>query len=67
MSKVLYVGMDVDKVKILVAKLNSRAKVSDECVIANTPHAVRKYFAALIKEGEVVVPTVASREWLGGM
>ena len=54
MSKVLYVGMDVDKVKIVVAKLKSGAKVSDECVIANTPHAVRKYFAPLIKEGEVV-------------
>jgi transposase len=54
MSKLLYVGMDVDKEKIVAAKLTSSAKVSEECVIANTPQAVRKYFAALTKEADVV-------------
>ena len=54
MPKVLYVGMDVDKQKIVVAKLTSSATLSDERVIANTPQAVRKYFAALSKEGDVV-------------
>ncbi|HYW81911.1 MAG TPA: IS110 family transposase, partial [Spirochaetia bacterium] len=42
------------KEKIVAAKLTSTAKVSDECVIANTPQAVRKYFAALTKEADVV-------------
>ena len=50
MNSVHYVGMDVDKEKIVVAKLTSAAKISDECVIANTPQAVEKYFAALAKE-----------------
>jgi len=54
MSKLLYIGMDVDKQKIVAAKLTSSAKVSQECVIANTPQAVRKYFAALTKEADVV-------------
>ena len=54
MAKVLYVGMDVDKEKIVVAKLVSFAKLAQECVIANAPQAVRKYFAALTKEGDVV-------------
>ena len=49
-NSVHYVGMDVDKEKIVVAKLTSTAKISDECVIANTPQAVEKYFAALAKE-----------------
>ncbi len=54
MSKVLYVGMDVDKEKIVVAKLARSAKVTDERVIANKPEAVRKYFAALSTEGDVI-------------
>jgi transposase len=54
MNSVHYVGMDVDKEKIVVAKLESSAKLSEECVIANTPQAVEKYFAALTKEGEVM-------------
>ena len=53
-AKVLYVGMDVDKQKIVVAKLTSSATLSDEHVIANTPQAVRKHFTALSKEGDVV-------------
>jgi len=54
MSKLLYVGMDVDKEKIVAARLASAAKQSEECVIANTPQAVRRYFAALTREAEVV-------------
>src|SRR5208283_1299188 len=54
MSKLLYIGMDVDKAKIVAAKLTSSAKLSQECVIANTPQAVRKYFAPLTKEADVV-------------
>ena len=54
MPKVLYVGMDVDKQKIVVAKLANSATVTDERVIANTPQAVRKYFSALTKEGDVL-------------
>jgi transposase len=54
MAKVLYVGMDVDKEKIVVAKLVSFSKLAEERVIANAPQAVRKYFAALTKEGDVV-------------
>jgi transposase len=53
MAKVLYVGMDVDKEKIVIANLSGSTKLSYECVIANTPHAVKKYSAALIKEGDV--------------
>jgi transposase len=54
MSKVLYVGMDVDKEKIVVAKLAGSATVTEEHVIAHSPQAVRKYFAAVTKEGEVM-------------
>lgn len=54
MSKILYVGMDVDKEKIVVAKLAGSARVTDEHVIANRPEAVRKYFSALTKEGNVM-------------
>ena len=54
MNSVHYVGMDVDKEKIVVAKLTSAARLSNECVIANTPQAVKKHFAALTREGEVV-------------
>jgi hypothetical protein len=46
MSRVLYIGMDVDKEKIVVAKLTRSATGSEERVIANRPEAVRKYFAA---------------------
>jgi len=54
MPKVLYVGMDVDKLKIVVAELASSASVAEERVIANTPQAVRKYITALTREGHVV-------------
>ena len=54
MAKVLFVGMDVDKEKIVVAKLSGSATLSDERVIASTPQAVSKYFAALMKEGHVL-------------
>ena len=54
MNSVHYVGMDVDNEKIVVARLTSAARLSNECVIANTPQAVKKYFAALTKEAEVV-------------
>jgi transposase len=53
MAKVLFVGMDVDKEKIVIAKLSGSAALSDECVIANTPQAVSKYFAVVMKEGDV--------------
>lgn len=53
MSKVLYIGMDVDKEKIVLSKLTGTATVADESVIANKPQAVKKYFAAVGKEGAV--------------
>ena len=54
MAKVLYVGMDVDKEKIVLAKLSSSTSSIEQSVIANTPPAVRKYFAPLSKQGEVI-------------
>ena len=42
MSRVVYVGMDVDKEKIIVAKLGARSAGSgEERVIANKPAAVK--------------------------
>ena len=50
MSRVVYVGMDVDQEKIVVAKLGARSAGSaEERVIANKPAAVKKYFAAVVK------------------
>jgi transposase len=54
MTRVLYIGMDVDKEKIIVAKLAKSAKVTEERAIANRPEAIRKYFAALSKEADVM-------------
>jgi len=55
MSRVVYVGMDVDKEKIVAAKLgNGTDGQVEERVIANRPSAVKKYFAALAGEGDVV-------------
>jgi transposase len=53
MSKVFYIGMDVDKEKIVMARLTDGSQLAEEAVIANRPQAVRKYFAALTKEGAV--------------
>ncbi len=51
---VQYVGMDVDKQKIVLARLEAgRETHSVEKVIANTPSAVKKYFAALLGAAEV--------------
>ncbi len=48
MNSVHYVGMDVDKEKIILARLGpGNAKEVQEHVIANTPSAVKKYFSAL--------------------
>jgi len=55
MSRAVYVGMDVDKEKIVAAKLgNGTDGQVEERVIANRPSAVKKYFAALAGEGDVV-------------
>ena len=52
MSRVVYVGMDVDQEKIVVAKVGAGlAKSVEERVIANQAAAVKKYFAAVVKEG----------------
>ncbi len=49
MNSVQYVGMDVDKEKIILARLGAgNAKEVQEHVIANTPNAVKKYFTALL-------------------
>ena len=54
MNSVHYVGMDVDKEKILLARLGAgNAKEVQEHVIANTPSAVKKYFNALLAGAEV--------------
>ena len=51
---VQYVGMDVDKQKIVRARLSAgRETQAVEQVIANTPSAVKKYFASLMSEAEV--------------
>jgi hypothetical protein len=47
MNSVHYVGMDVDKEKIVLARLGAgRTAEVQEHVIANTPSAVKKYFTA---------------------
>jgi transposase len=54
MTRVHYVGMDVDKEKIILAKLSAaNIKETEEHVIANTPSAVKKYFSALLQGSEV--------------
>ena len=54
MNSVHYVGMDVDKEKIILARLGAgTAKEVQEHVIANTPGAVKKYFTALLAGAEV--------------
>ena len=54
MNSVHYVGMDVDKEKIILARLGAgNAKEVQEHVIANTPSAVKKYFTALLAGAEV--------------
>src|ERR1700690_973418 len=54
MNSVHYVGMDVDKEKIILARRGSgTAKEVQEHVIANTPSAVKKYFTALLAGAEV--------------
>ena len=46
---VQYVGMDVDKQKIVLARLGAgRDTHAVEQVIANTPSAVKKYFTSLL-------------------
>jgi transposase len=54
MNIVHYVGMDVDKEKIVLARLGAgRSSEGEEHVIANTPNAVKKYFTALLAGAEV--------------
>jgi transposase len=55
-SKVLYVGMDVDNQKIVLAKLPSGGSSAsvEERVIANTPSALSKYFTPLVKQTDVL-------------
>ncbi len=54
MNRVVYVGMDVDSEKIVVANLaGGSAGKAEEQVIANKAAAVKKYFAALLELGEV--------------
>ena len=51
---VQYVGMDVDKQKIVLARLGPGQDArAVEQVIANTPSAVKKYFASLLSAAEV--------------
>ena len=55
MKSVVYVGMDVDKEKIVIAVLRgSETEVSEELVIRNEATKVRKYFAKLKGSGEVI-------------
>ena len=55
MYRVVYVGMDVDKAKIVAAKLDDgNGREVAERVIANKPSAVKKYFAALVGSGDVM-------------
>ncbi len=54
MATVHYVGMDVDKQKIVLARVGAgRDTKAVEHVIANSPKAVQKYFAALLSDAEV--------------
>jgi transposase len=51
---VQYVGMDVDKQKIVLARLGAgQDERAVQQVIANTPIAVKKYFTSLLGAGEV--------------
>ena len=55
MSRVVYLGMDVDKEKIVAAKLDDgNGREVEERVFANKPSAVKKYFGALVDEGDVM-------------
>ena len=55
MLRVVYVGMDVDKEKIVAAKLDEGAGGEvEERVIANKPSAVKKYFAELVGSSDVM-------------
>ena len=61
MSRVVYVGMDVDKAKIVMARLDDGSgREVEERVIANKPSAVKKYFGALVGEGDVMATYEAS-------
>ena len=54
MISVHYVGMDVDKEKVVLARLGAgNAKEVQEHAIANTRSAVKKYFTALLADAEV--------------
>jgi len=54
MNRVHYVGMDVDKEKIVLARLGAgRGAEVQEHVIANTPSAVKKHFTVLLADAEV--------------
>ena len=54
MTTVHYVGMDVDKQKIVLARVGAgRDTRAIEQVIANRPSALKKYFAALVADAEV--------------
>ena len=54
MNSVHYVGMDVDKQKIVLPRSGAgNAKEVQEHVIANTRSAVKKYFNALLAGAEV--------------
>jgi transposase len=55
MKSVVYVGMDVDSEKIVVAKLaGGSGRNAEEQVIANKAAAVKKYFAALLQAADVM-------------
>jgi len=54
MNRVHYVGMDVDKEKIVLARLGAGGGAEvQEHVIANTPSAVKKHFTVLLADAEV--------------
>jgi transposase len=54
MNSLHYVGMDVDKEKIILARLGAgNSKEVQEHVIPNTPSAVKKYFVACLAGAEV--------------
>ena len=63
MSTVVYVGMDVDKKKIVVARVDDdRGGELQERVIANTPSAVKKYFAPLAGQADVLAVEIRQAE-----
>lgn len=54
MATVHFIGMDVDKEKIVLARVGGgRDTQAVEHVIAHTPAAVKKYFTALTADAEV--------------